>query len=204
MPVVEETKATTKPLLKEIKSTDAASNPSCSSSSKTTSILSYFTSKKISCPICYQHFFPNVLEEHAGTCAEEKYDNLIVYDIDDDMDIDPNLDPNETVPCTESNQEVSKEESLLQGEKVLEELKTQQNSGRMEVFKCRRQCAWLDFISHVKKPWANCHNNIVVTFLMESAVDTGGPKREFFAGICFKKKSDLFMERCMIYGIFYV
>lgn len=58
-----------------------------------------------------------------------------------------------------------------------------QKESRTEVFKCRRDCAWADFIAHRKKPWSDAKNTIVVTFLSEAAVDTGGPRREFFSGM---------------------
>lgn len=51
-----------------------------------------------------------------------------------------------------------------------------------EFFKCRRGNVWTDYLEHRKKPWSNATNNLVVTFLKESALDTGGPKREFFTG----------------------
>jgi len=64
----------------------------------------------------------------------------------------------------------------------LEKLFSEQQKAKSEVYKCRRDYVWEDFTAHRKKPWSDCSNNLVVTFLNESAVDTGGPRREFFSG----------------------
>ena len=57
-------------------------------------------------------------------------------------------------------------------------------SSKKDLFKCRRIHAWEDFISYTKKPWTNVENLLCVNFFNEVAIDTGGPKREFYQGMC--------------------
>ena len=75
-------------------------------------------------------------------------------------------------------------ESLdIQRENIVTALQIEQKKAPDEILKCRRKNAWEDFISHSKKPWNNHKNTLIITFLKESAIDTGGPKREFYRGI---------------------
>ena len=50
----------------------------------------------------------------------------------------------------------------------------------------RRQNVFQDYINCAKKPWYKPGKLLKVTFIGESAVDTGGPRREFFSCELFR------------------
>ena len=65
----------------------------------------------------------------------------------------------------------------------------------------RRMQAWKDYVSYFKKSWNKhkTHYPVSVSFLGEAAVDTGGPKREFFSGKFFVEQT--FFNLIWLYAI---
>ena len=86
-----------------------------------------------------------------------------------------------TIPYADYDSLPSEEDVLSQKQELIGLINEQKNA-KTEILKCRRDFLWEDFIGHCRKSWTDPRNNLVVTFLTESAVDTGGPKREFFTG----------------------
>ena len=48
----------------------------------------------------------------------------------------------------------------------------------------RRKTIWKDYVDYRKKKWVNKNSSLTLVFAGEPAVDDGGPRREFFAGMC--------------------
>ena len=135
------------------------------------------TERSLPCPICKQQFAVSLIEDHAQSCAEQKFDLIMYSSSSDEEDIG-----NKTLPYIDEHIEVSEQDAIIKRNEILENIIVTQKMANVEVFKCRRACVWKDFISHRKKSWSHVNNNLMVTFVKESAVDSGGPKREFFSG----------------------
>ena len=152
--------------------------------------------KKVTCPVCQLKISSVEIEAHADNCAEKAasstdYASIIV-------DIPPCLvtsDPElEDVELMQIQGYGSSETESLDGSvgmlrKVIKDDVSKLTKRVDEADDiCRlsigRLYAWKDYVSFFKKLWNKPKVlwPIAVTFLGEAAVDTGGPKREFFSG----------------------
>lgn len=133
------------------------------------------------CPVCHNKYPVHKIEKHASICAE-KFDQQLVSYSDDDCDSN-HTDVDKTLPYLEDlTSHPSKEVAIRDRVSTMTKLNEIQDITNSEIFKCRRQFAWQDFVQHTRKPWSHPNNTLKATFLKESAVDTGGPRREFFSG----------------------
>ena len=57
--------------------------------------------------------------------------------------------------------------------------RTHQENGENK-FRVRRKRCFDDFIEKANKSWFKPSKEVIVTFIGEASVDTGGPRREFF------------------------
>ena len=148
-----------------------------------TKLEQYFQPKSVSCPVCFQLFNIIYIEKHASECCS-KFD----HDLDtDDEDI------NETVPYVgidfnnigNGKEEVkgnSEKEKEIKFNTYFKNTKEDQVTLKDDWINCRRCRAWEDYCCYVLKDWTDCKRNLKVRFLKEAAIDTGGPKNEFFQG----------------------
>ena len=142
----------------------------------------------VTCPICEQKVPTTEIQVHANNCAE------LYSDIKDDdyativWDVTPEVIPEDS--GSDYEVEVSNECNMDGDIKKLRSTVQEDVSmlRKEETEFChlniRRLKAWRDYVSFFKKPWNKHKSNdeILVTFLGEAAVDTGGPRREFFSG----------------------
>ena len=133
---------------------------------------------KVSCPICHNRYALNAIQMHVDTCAQ-KFDHIFHYSKEED---DVICDLEKTRAYIEDPAILSHPEAVKQRNSNLEKLEEYQNLAKNEIFKCRRQHAWKDVTAQRQKPWPHPNNTLVVTFLKESAVVAGGPRRKFFSG----------------------
>lgn len=131
---------------------------------------------KRNCPICYQDFPVNYIEEHASSCVT-KFDprsSVLDYDI---IDLSSEEELEKTIPYMDD----TKKEEMNSICELIEPLKL--GSQSVEKLKIRRPKAWEDFKQAMKsKSWFTGTKMLHVTFLGESGVDEGGLSREFFSG----------------------
>ena len=132
--------------------------------------------------MCFKKFSVLFIEEHAADCSS-KFDILYVNSADDEME-DGQIDINDvTVPYGREEEEVKNaiQEEHTDADTVTNDLrKILQLLGENSI-NIQRRHAWTNFCSFLSKPWvAAKHKCLVVTFIGEAAVDTGGPMRELF------------------------
>ena len=138
----------------------------------------------IMCPICFLPFSVCDIAEHVDVCNNWQPE---VTSDNDERDLTGSDLFGEEFP----------EQSFAQGDQVLkssEDIKlslkntikllsdpiAEQERVRINV---RRKYLWVDFKKACEKK-IKPHDNIKVVFVGESAIDDGGPRREFFTGIC--------------------
>lgn len=151
---------------------------------------------KVTCPICRLKVSSLEIEIHADTCAEKaaasnEYANLI-WDVFPQDISEP--DDDELFNYHESSLELeSADTCILEGD--IKKLRSviKEDVSKLTIvdetkgichLNIRRRQAWKDYVAFSKKPWNKNKVSypVSVTFLGEAAVDTGGPKREFFSG----------------------
>ena len=140
---------------------------------------SAFALPGVLCPTCQESFPPAEIEGHADFCCEQRssleeraYSNLM-------------LTMHETAVPTvyeEGTAEVTNPagvdlKDILKGIAARVEPK----ESRINV---QRKFLWDDYLEARSRPWVHPENAIWVVFIGEPAVDDGGPRREFFTGVC--------------------
>lgn len=156
-------------------------------------------SLKVTCPICHSKVPSMEIEAHADRCAETaaasaEYANLI-SDITPYPVLNANNDDEHMMDQHQRSLEFDATyTSILEGdvknfksvikEDVSKLSREIDETGCLCHLSIRRLQAWKDYVSFFKKPWNKYKASypLIVTFLGEAAVDTGGPKREFFSG----------------------
>ena len=146
---------------------------------------------KVACPVCQVKIPCYEIETHADMCAEKatalkSYAHL-VEDITDDQFLEE-MENEMQQPSTDQTQVASDMTVKEYRKAIKEELSTRfdmENNENMCHMSVRRLHAWKDYVSFFSKPWNKKKATwpIIVTFLGEAAVDTGGPRREFFSGM---------------------
>ena len=142
------------------------------------------------CPTCHAKFPVQEIETHADLCAETStclpasrrlYDNLMdtedhvvtegktVGDVSE-HDSDVGLQDNDSLDMLR--------DKLVQ---VISKLKVglDMRQNRLHI---RRKKIWNDFLESRHLKWFKLQNKWKITFFGETAIDDGGPRREFFTG----------------------
>ena len=91
-------------------------------------------------------------------------------------------DGDKTIPYEEKNDLENLPALLSKRNEALSSLQEQQKSQPTETFRCRRSHLLEDFKTQRLKSWSSIKKSLNVIFLGKSAVDEGGPTREFFSG----------------------
>ena len=161
----------------------------------------------VSCPTCDGQFEINEIEEHADRCAESTWhesERLIYANLmssfENNSDTEMQHDethtqseaPEETVSASGGTHEISRGKLI----EVIQEL--QKNVGmstnRINV---QRKTVLADYLNTRKRrPWFKPEDRIKVVFIGETAIDDGGPKREFFTGIVHYM--DMCISACLL------
>ena len=143
----------------------------------------------VTCPICQQKVPSTEIQVHANNCAEQ---SINCQTQDDYASIVWNVTPHVIPEDNNSDHEVQiNDECKIEAdvETLRAVIKEDVSVLRKDETECRlnirRLKAWHDYVAFFKKPWNRHkrHHTVSVTFLGEAAIDTGGPKREFFSGI---------------------
>ena len=142
------------------------------------------------CPTCHAKFPVQEIETHADLCAETStclpasrrlYDNLM--DTEDHV-----VTEGETVgDVSEHDSDVGLEDNdsldMLRDKlvQVISKLKVglDMRQNRLHI---RRKKIWNDFLESRHLKWFKLQNKWKITFVGETAIDDGGPRREFFTG----------------------
>ena len=137
------------------------------------------------CPIWFKRFPASDIECHAAACAikfDQNLDDSIleIYDSGETSE--------ETLPymvqCEEEKvKEVNPQQNPALLQKTLTELHGKQKKSSHINLHIRRKYGWQDFINYQdgKKPFKETAN-LIVMFIGEQSIDTGGPaRREFFS-----------------------
>ena len=130
----------------------------------------------LQCPICLEHFPIKTVEEHAAQCEVSHpslYQILPEFDGDSDEEDDNDAKKKEFT-------EISQPSCVLK-DKVMNLAVTlfDLEEERVRITVCRKQ-VWDDY---KRARYYSPEKKIKVTFSGESAIDDGGPQREFFSGI---------------------
>ena len=156
---------------------------SCSSKKAKVDIGDYFVSTKIQCPVCFQKFSNNAIEEHASLCAQ-RFDNKFEILTDCESE-DGTLPYQELLSSDEKLTTLSSDEKLstLPQEEVAILLKnifeTQKLEGDLKL-KIRRKYAFEDFCGHLKKPWVSVQRMLLLHLLVNLVSIQGVQKESFF------------------------
>ena len=143
--------------------------PSCSSGgtySADADARSTETEGKIECPTCFKQFPIDEVSLHADECADAFWEKV---GRESEITLQNNVEDG-------SSQKDLKSEIL---QLRLRHLKEKEEAVRVTV---RRKKIWDDF-KRSRERYYTPDRILKVTFSGEPAVDSGGPKREFFAGI---------------------
>ena len=156
---------------------------SCITSSKTNRTIYQCFYKKntmVECPLYFKKFSVLFIVEHAADCSS-KFDMLYVnsaHEVEDGkMDIN-----DVTVPYGREEEEVDNViQDNIEADTVTNDLRKKLQLLGEHSSNIQRH-AWIDFCSFLSKPWVVAKQKcLVVKFIGEVALDTGGPVRVPFA-----------------------
>lgn len=135
---------------------------------------------KTECPTCHGHFLADEIAVHADLCAENahRFSFLGLMETPPPDDIPDEFVASLAETCTNTASNVLPLSDLLSP--LVDKLESQL---RINV---RRGQLFLDYVEARKRcQWIKPENRLKVVFVGEPAEDSGGPRREFFAGQFF-------------------
>lgn len=132
------------------------------------------TSKEVQCPMCFEMFPMQHIQEHADNCSpwamkSEQSADLSEFRILVEMEESAELVPELDMP---------QYKSLLKEEIARCATRLSTNVKRINI---RRRFLWEDFKA-ARKSKIGPLSNLKVVFVGEPSIDDGGPKRELFCG----------------------
>ena len=133
------------------------------------------TDVNVQCPICLEHFPIKTVEEHAAQCEAEH--SSLYQMLPEFEDYIHENDVKEKGPS-----EVSKPSCVLKDMVMNLAVKVFDPEEERVRITVRRKHIWDDY-KRARGRYYSPEKKIKVTFSGESAVDDGGPRREFFSGI---------------------
>ena len=155
----------------------STSDTSCSSSESNATAMPSSSSMH-QCPTCFVHYKMEEIEAHADACATAWVDPIgsipPIYNI-------PSEDEE-----NEKDDEPEKQDDNDMGQihEAINKIRTVIGSEITNRISIRRSSAFQDYVAARKKKWFHLKGSLKVTFIGEPAVDEGGPRREFFTGVC--------------------
>ena len=141
------------------------------------SITSTSTTMKVECPLCFESFPIDEVEHHADGCAA----SFVLIEANEKEGSSVSYKENSTTELTNIFEESARDMvTLVECITNLKDfgLKTEMEVVRVTV---RRKMVWEDFKRSMRR-YYQPDRLLKITFAGETAVDDGGPKREFFAG----------------------
>ena len=139
----------------------------------------FFEKAKIRCPLCNQKFPASEIEQHADLCLINSEDPFVGIDEEDMLYLGSDNDHDQYLNLTEGT-DGKDARGLIQ---LLINSCNCPKSESVCNFHVRRSYAFDDAFKFFKRPWnkEKKEEKLVVTFVGEAGVDTGGPLREFFS-----------------------
>ena len=150
----------------------------------------------VSRPTCHNAFPPHEIELHADACAEEKYgsvdenqyNSLMASFVDSNQYEDENMfEAPSVIDLDDASKSLNDDAIIPQNHKEkIKEAITRINylvPDTQNRYHIRRKTIFNDYVStRERSKWMKPENKIKVTFVGESGIDVGGPKREFLTG----------------------
>ena len=151
-------------------------------------------SKKQQCPVCLLFLPQETIQHHTNACLDSKADPEamlyieIMFSVSDDIQVIESDEESILTMTNEHSGEKPNPERLepealkVRIKEVVKQLsaKVGDDSSRINV---RRKTLWGDYLEYRRRAWTCKTRPLRVVFIGEPAVDDGGPKREFFAGM---------------------
>jgi hypothetical protein len=136
---------------------------------------------RVECPTCFDFFEISEIADHADCCAD-----IWIGEVEhcNDFENFPNSpDEVQQIPELQQLPEGTEQGTVEENIKsILAELAEREISGQARI-NIRRTLMWNDFKEARMKNRIKPNNMVKVVFAGESAIDDGGPRREFFSGI---------------------
>ena len=176
----------------EVKSTKGPYDlsPSLAAGAATSSLLTCSTTTNRQCPIFSCYFPAHIIQSHSNECLDCKTNpetelyNDLMFEEDLFLDIASNVSSEEEAMQQDCivEEKVTPHETRRRIKDILGKLECNvvPDSKRLHV---RRKTIWSDYLDYRKKKWVKKDSFLTLVFVGEPAVDDGGPRREFFAGI---------------------
>ena len=144
---------------------------------------------KMTCPTCYMDFPAQEIEAHADVCAEQ-FDPVGSVNFESRTEIaDDKDEPELVIEQASVTVNVNGTGNLEKIKEVVSNLRQSVDLTNINRISIRRRHAYQDYLDAVARQKMrkrfNQNGMLKVTFIGEPAVDDGGPRREFFSGICF-------------------
>jgi hypothetical protein len=158
-------------------SNPSTSNPSTESHDQGQDVLEVICKEQlIECPTCLQYFSIDKIAEHADMCCDIWVGSVInhAYTSSEESS-SPHASPRHVTP-TQDITDVK--ESILQ-------IKAATLSDKVVRLNIRRTYMWSDFKESRSDGKVSPTDQVKIVFVGESAIDDGGPKREFFSGTLY-------------------
>ena len=159
------------------------------SSSCSKQVNPFFSRAQVRCPICNMKFAASDIEQHADFCLlshENPFIDITDADSPDAEIFNANDGPNEELylNITGSNDETDVRKCIKQ---LIDSCPIPKNEPLCQ-FNVRRSSCFEDFLKFLKRSWnkGKKESRMIVSFMGEHGVDTGGPLREFFSCKCIQ------------------
>jgi hypothetical protein len=128
----------------------------------------------IECPTCLQYFSIDKIAEHADMCCDIWVGAVINHEnTSSEESNSPHASP-QRMTITDDSKDVK--DCILQ-------IKAATLSQKMVRLNVRRKYIWSDFKESRSNGKVSPTDNVKIVFIGESAIDDGGPRREFFSGM---------------------
>ncbi len=137
---------------------------------------------RVECPTCFDYFEINEIAHHADCCADIWIGEVDLEHCNDLENVSDNPDEEQQISELQQLQEETEQQTFEENIKsILAGLAERELSSQVRV-NIRRTLMWNDFKGARMKNRIKPNNMVKVAFTGESAIDDGGPRREFFSG----------------------
>ncbi len=137
---------------------------------------------RVECPTCFDYFEINEIAHHADCCADIWIGEVDLEHCNDLENVSDNPDEEQQIPELQQLQEETEQQTFEENIKsILAGLAERELSSQVRV-NIRRTLMWNDFKEARMKSRIKPNNMVKVAFTGESAIDDGGPRREYFSG----------------------
>ena len=168
---------------REIPLPNSANNPSTSTkynpstSSQQQDVIIIGKEQPIECPTCIQFFSFDEIAEHADMCCDIWVGSVNHGCASGEESSSPQASPQQVV-ATHDTKDIK--DCILQ-------IKAATMTDKVVRLYIRRTCMWSDFKDSRSNGKVSPTDQVKIVFVGESAIDDGGPRREFLSGIIYIK-----------------